>query len=335
MAPVANGFRGSGRMGGQTMKETTIEAHKLSKHFGSFTAVDEVSFFVERGSIFGLLGANGAGKSTTIRMLCGLLRPTSGTAWVAGYLVNEQPEQVKQNIGYMSQRFSLYKDLSVRENIRFFGGIYGLTEDRIREREAWTLEMAGLQGREESITAELAGGFKQRLALGCAVLHTPPVVFLDEPTAGVDPLSRRRFWELINLLAEGGTTVLVTTHYLDEAEYCDRLLLIHAGRIVAEGTPRQMKESVLQTPTLEVTCSPCIAALGLFKSQPWVRHSSVFGSSLHIQPDTSVDRQEAEERIRDLLSANRIELSGIDTIVPSLEDVFIQTIESQVAGVQP
>ena len=316
------------------MKQTAIEAHGLTKCFGSFTAVDEVSFSVERGSIFGLLGANGAGKSTTIRMLCGLLLPTSGIAWVAGYRVNEQPEQVKQNIGYMSQRFSLYKDLTVRENIRFFGGIYGLTDDRIREREAWAVEMAGLKGREDSITAELAGGFRQRLALGCAVLHAPPVVFLDEPTAGVDPLSRRRCWELINLLAEGGTTVLVTTHYLDEAEYCSRLLLLHAGRIIAEGTPRQMKDRSLDALTLEVACSPCIAALGLLKNRPWVRHASVFGSNLHIQLDTSMDRREAEERIRDLLSDNRIELSGIDTIVPSLEDIFIQTIESQATGAQ-
>ena len=334
MPPRANGSRGTGETGGPGVKQPAIEAHGLTKRFGSFTAVDGVSFFVERGSIFGLLGANGAGKSTTIRMLCGLLLPTSGTARVAGYRVNEQPEQIKQNIGYMSQRFSLYTDLTVRENIRFFGGIYGLAADQIREREAWTLEMAGLQGREESITAELAGGFKQRLALGCAVLHAPPVVFLDEPTAGVDPLSRRRFWELINLLAEGGTTVLVTTHYLDEAEYCNHLLLIHAGHIVAEGTPRQMKDSTLQAATLEVACSPCIAALGLLKSQPWVRHASVFGSSLHIQTDTSLDRREAEERITDLLSANRIELNRIDTIVPSLEDIFIQTIESQATGAQ-
>ena len=321
-------------MPGDGLKQASIEVDRLTKRFGSFTAVEEVSFSVQRGSIFGLLGANGAGKSTTIRMLCGLLRPTSGTARVAGYLVNERPEQVKQNIGYMSQRFSLYKDLTVRENIRFFGGIYGLTDDRIREREAWVVKMAGLQGSEDSITAELAGGFKQRLALGCAVLHSPPVVFLDEPTAGVDPLSRRSFWELINLLAEEGTTVLVTTHYLDEAEYCNRLLLIHAGRIVAEGTPRQLKEGVPQSPTIEVACSPCIAALGLLKSEPWVRHTSVFGSSLHIQPDSSVDPREAEKRIRHLLSDNRIELSGIDTIVPSLEDIFIQTIEKQDTGAQ-
>ena len=321
-------------MPGDGLKQASIEVDGLTKRFGSFTAVEEVSFSVQRGSIFGLLGANGAGKSTTIRMLCGLLRPTSGTARVAGYLVNERPEQVKQNIGYMSQRFSLYKDLTVQENIRFFGGIYGLTDDRIREREAWVVKMAGLRGSEDSITAELAGGFKQRLALGCAVLHSPPVVFLDEPTAGVDPLSRRDFWELINLLAEEGTTVLVTTHYLDEAEYCNQLLLIHAGRIVAEGTPRQLKEGVPQSPTIEVACSPCITALGLLKSEPWVHHTSVFGSSLHIQPDSSVDLREAEQKIRRLLSDNRIELSGIGTIVPSLEDIFIQTIEKQDTGAQ-
>jgi ABC-2 type transport system ATP-binding protein len=218
-----------------------VEARRLSRKFGSFTAVDAISFAVPRGSILGLLGANGAGKSTTIRMLCGLLRSTSGTARVAGYDINTQPELVKQNIGYMSQRFSLYQDLTVRENIRFFAGIYGLDRELASRRLAWVLELAGLAGREDQLTGELAGGWRQRLALGCAILHRPPIVFLDEPTAGVDPLSRRDFWELINRLAEEGTTVLVTTHYLDEAEYANRLLLIHAGRIVAEGSPGELK----------------------------------------------------------------------------------------------
>jgi ABC-2 type transport system ATP-binding protein len=218
-----------------------VEARRLSRKFGGFTAVDSISFAVPRGSILGLLGANGAGKSTTIRMLCGLLRSSSGTASVAGYDINTQPELVKRNIGYMSQRFSLYLDLTVRENIRFFAGIYGLDRELAESRLAWVLELAGLAGREDRLTGELAGGWRQRLALGCAILHRPPIVFLDEPTAGVDPLSRRDFWELINRLAEGGTTVLVTTHYLDEAEYANRLLLIHAGRIVAEGSPGELK----------------------------------------------------------------------------------------------
>jgi ABC-2 type transport system ATP-binding protein len=225
-----------------------VEARQLSRKFGGFTAVDSVSFAVPRGSILGLLGANGAGKSTTIRMLCGLLRSTSGTARVAGYDINTQPELVKQNIGYMSQRFSLYLDLTVRENIRFFAGIYGLDRELTESRLAWVLELAGLAGREDRLSGELAGGWRQRLALGCAILHRPPIVFLDEPTAGVDPLSRRDFWELINRLAEEGTTVLVTTHYLDEADYANRLLLIHAGRIVAEGSPGELKRLAQGSP---------------------------------------------------------------------------------------
>jgi ABC-2 type transport system ATP-binding protein len=229
---------------------SAIEARELTRKFGGFTAVDAISFTVAKGSILGLLGANGAGKSTTIRMLCGLLRSSSGTALVAGYDINTQPELIKQNIGYMSQRFSLYLDLTVRENIRFFAGIYGLTKGLAEERLDWVLDLAGLAGREEQLTGELAGGWRQRLALGCAILHRPPIVFLDEPTAGVDPLSRRDFWGLINRLAEGGTTVLVTTHYLDEAEYANRLLLIHAGRIVAEGSPGELKHQV-QTATGE------------------------------------------------------------------------------------
>jgi drug efflux transport system ATP-binding protein len=218
-----------------------VEARQLTRRFGGFTAVDSISFAVPQGSILGLLGANGAGKSTTIRMLCGLLRSTSGTARVAGFDINTQPEQVKRNIGYMSQRFSLYLDLTARENIRFFAGIYGLDRALAERRLDWVLEMAGLAGHEDRLTGELAGGWRQRLALGCAILHRPPIVFLDEPTAGVDPLSRRDFWELINRLAEEGTTVLVTTHYLDEAEYANRLLLIHAGRIIAEGSPGELK----------------------------------------------------------------------------------------------
>ncbi len=223
-----------------------IETDRLTRRFGAFTAVDGVSFAVPPGTIFGLLGANGAGKSTTIRMLCGLLRSSAGTARVAGFDINRRPEEVKRSIGYMSQRFSLYLDLTVRENIRFFGGIYGLSLERLDERLAWVAGMAGLTGREDSLTGSLSGGWRQRLALGCAVLHDPPILFLDEPTAGVDPLSRRDFWELINRLAADGTTVLVTTHYLDEAEYCNRLVLMHAGRVVAEGSPAQLKEETFR-----------------------------------------------------------------------------------------
>ena len=225
------------------MPEHAIEVKSLVKRFGGFTAVDAVSFEVERGRIFGFLGANGAGKSTTIRMLCGLLDPTSGTATVGGFDIRREPERVKRAIGYMSQRFSLYEDLSVIENIRFFGGAYGLSKRAIDARLAWVLEMAGLEGRERSLTRTLSVGWKQRLALGCAVLHEPGIVFLDEPTGGVDPISRREFWRLIYDLSEAGTTVFVTTHYMDEAEYCNRLSVMHDGKIVAIGSPRKLKET--------------------------------------------------------------------------------------------
>jgi len=224
------------------MNGFSIEVSGLTKKFGAFTAVNSVSFQVAKGEIFGFLGANGAGKSTTIRMLCGLLSPTAGGAIVGGFSVGTQPEKVKERIGYMSQKFSLYEDLTVVENIRFFGGIYGLGRSRIRTRLPWILEMAGLKGREHSLTRELAGGWKQRLALGCALLHEPEIVFLDEPTGGVDPVSRRRFWDLIYDLSVRGVTVFVTTHYLDEAEYCHRIMLMHAGEIIAGGSPRELKD---------------------------------------------------------------------------------------------
>jgi ABC-2 type transport system ATP-binding protein len=222
--------------------EYSIEVSALTKKFGGFAAVNSVSFRVGKGEIFGFLGANGAGKSTTIRMLCGLLSPTSGEATVGGFSVSKQPEKVKERIGYMSQRFSLYEDLTVAENIRFFGGIYGLSRSRLRQRLPWILDIAGLQGREGSLTRELAGGWRQRLALGCALLHEPEIVFLDEPTGGVDPVSRRRFWDLIYELSLSKVTVFVTTHYLDEAEYCNRVMLMHAGEIIAGGSPRELRE---------------------------------------------------------------------------------------------
>jgi drug efflux transport system ATP-binding protein len=228
-----------------------VRAEDLSKRFGSFWAVKGVSFAVQEGEIFGFLGPNGAGKSTTIRMLCGILAPSGGKGLVAGYDVGRQPEKVKSSLGYMSQRFSLYDDLTVEENIEFYSGIYRLSAKKQAERKAWVLEMAGLAGREKSLPKELSGGWKQRLALGCAILHEPRILFLDEPTAGVDPVSRRRFWDLIVTLAEQGTTVFVTTHYMDEAEHCHRLALINQGKLVALGSPRELKQSLSGEATLE------------------------------------------------------------------------------------
>jgi len=304
----------------------SIEVKSLTKKFGGFTAVDEVSFSVGRGAIFGFLGANGAGKSTTIRMLCGLLDPTAGTATVGGFDVGREPDRVKTVIGYMSQKFSLYEDLTVAENIRFFGGVYGLARTAVDSRLPWVLELAGLKGRERSLTRTLSVGWKQRLALGCAVLHEPEIVFLDEPTGGVDPASRRRFWELINELAERKVTVFVTTHYLDEAEYCNDIRLIHAGRIVAGGSPRELKAEVIRNPILEVASGRAVDALDILRKEPWVLETSIFGTALHV---SVAEEAEGRRLIRERLAREGIVPDRVDRIVPSLEDVFIHKIEEQ------
>ena len=306
------------------MNDNAVEVHDLTKRFGDFTAVDRLSFAVRRGEIFGFLGANGAGKSTTIRMLCGLLQPTSGTAIVGGFDINRQTEQLKLNIGYMSQRFSLYDDLTVEQNIRFYGGIYGLRGSRLEARKDWVLKMADLKGREESLTRTLSGGWKQRLALGCAILHEPRIVFLDEPTGGVDPISRRNFWELINQLSAEGITVLVTTHFLDEAEYCNDIILINAGRLIAGGSPGELKTENIKHPILEVACEPVVEALELIRVQPWALETSVFGTSLHVMASSE---EEGKARIRALLGEKGIRVNRIERIVPSLEDVFLYLLE--------
>ncbi len=311
-------------MGEGAVSGLSIDVRSLTKRFGDFTAVDGVSFGVGRGSIFGFLGANGAGKSTTIRMLCGLLDPTSGTAVVGGHDVRREPERVKRSIGYMSQRFSLYEDLTVAENIRFFGGAYGLSNKAVGRRLPWVLELSGLQGRERSLTRTLAVGWKQRLALGCAVLHEPEIVFLDEPTGGVDPASRRRFWELINTLSGRGVTVFVTTHYLDEAEYCNDIRLIHDGRIVAGGSPRQLKDEVIRNPILEVASARAVDALEALRREPWVLGTSIFGTTLHV---SVADEEEGRRLVAARLGREGIRPERVDRIVPSLEDVFIHKIE--------
>ncbi len=308
------------------MPHVAIEVTDLTKKFGTFVAVDRVNFTVNEGEIFGFLGANGAGKSTTIRMLCAILESTSGTARVGGFDINKEPERVKEHIGYMSQRFSLYEDLTVDENINFYGRVYGLTNSQIEERKKWVLEMANLKGRERSITGTLPGGWKQRLALGCAVLHRPRIVFLDEPTSGVDPVMRRRFWELINELSGEGVTVLVTTHFLEEAEYCNNIVLINAGRIIAVGSPKELKHNYIKTPILEVKCSNVIEAMSLVEKEPWSIETSVFGTHLHVTvPDEETGRRE----IARILSEKGITLTNIDRITPSLEDVFIYLLDQE------
>lgn len=306
------------------MTEAAITITGLTKRFGAFTAVDGLSFTVRRGEIFGFLGANGAGKSTTIRMLCGLLQPSAGTATVGGYDIDTQTEMVKQNIGYMSQRFSLYDDLTVEQNIRFYGGVYGLRDRRLKERMDWVVQMADLKGREGSLTRTLSGGWKQRLALGCAILHQPGIIFLDEPTGGVDPISRRNFWELISRLSGDGVTVLVTTHFLDEAEYCNDIILINAGRIIAGGSPVQLKTEHIRNPILEVSCGDVVGALEAVRREPWALETSVFGTRLHVM----VEEEEPGKRLLlHLLETLGIAVEKIERIIPSLEDVFLYLLE--------
>jgi ABC-2 type transport system ATP-binding protein len=303
-----------------------VELRNISKVFGSFSAVDDVSLTVEEGEIFGFLGANGAGKSTTIRMLCGLLAPSSGSARVLGIDVARDPEGVKRRIGYMSQRFSLYDDLTVAQNLRFFGGVYGLRGALAREREGWAIEMAGLEGKQGRLTRELPGGWKQQLALACAVLHRPRVVFLDEPTSGVDPISRRRFWALIDEMAGQGVTVFVTTHYLDEAEYCQRLALIHAGRLAALGSVRELKRVFAGRAVLEVSAPRVTEALDILGRQDWALETSVFGTRVHV---VVTDAEGGRERIQVLLEEQGNVPVSVERIVPSLEDVFIHHVADE------
>jgi len=300
-----------------------VEVEGLVKRFGAFAAVDGISFAVPRGEIFGFLGPNGAGKSTTIRMLCGILAPSAGRGAVAGLDIVRESEGIKTRIGYMSQRFSLYEDLTVAENIEFYAGIYGVTSRRLAERRRWILAMANLEERADSLTRELSTGWKQRLALGCAVVHEPQILFLDEPTSGVDPLSRRNFWELIYTVAGAGVTVFVTTHYMDEAEHCDRLGMIYGGRLVALGTPRELKEGLSEGVLLEVRAAPLMLALTAAAAAPGVREVAVFGSGLHV----TVAAAAAAGPLREALENAAVHVSAIAPIRPTLEDVFVSLVE--------
>ena len=297
----------------------SVEVENLVKRFGDFTAVDRISFQTRTGEVFGFLGPNGSGKSTTIRILCGLLHPTSGRAIVAGYDVVESPEFIRRNIGYMSQKFSLYADLTVFENLRFYAGMYGVPGSKLRGRIDWALEMAGLHGRESSPTSTLSGGWKQRLALGCAVLHRPPIVFLDEPTSGVDPLSRRLFWELIQRMSSDGVTIFVTTHYMDEAEYCNRLALMNGGKLIALGTPTELKLGSIRGSLLLLECDRLGDALEHMRGFDGVRDVAVFGNALHIVVSDAANAP----AIREALEADGISVSSLQQIRPSLEDAFV------------
>lgn len=333
------------------ISETVITVDGLTKTFGRFTAVDHLTFSIRRGAVFGFLGPNGAGKSTTIRMLCGLLKPTEGKAFVGGFDVGRNPESVRANIGYMSQKFSLYRDLTVIENLNFFGGVYGLEGGHLKKRCAAVIDSSGLAGFENSVTGTLSGAFQQRLALGCAILHTPPILFLDEPTSGIDPISRRMFWDIIRGMAADGVTILVTTHFMDEAELCDRLGFIASGKLIAIGKPEELKQKAVEEDLFELTLpSPSFAeatpdrlaeklegsaniprgkprgaslseAREKVKQIEGVRDVSYFGQNLHVFCRRGAFQAGSlEQKIREL----GLTPSGLRAINPRLEDAFIR-----------
>jgi len=302
-----------------------VEAVELSKQFDSFTAVDQVSFTVRRGEIFGFLGPNGAGKTTTIRMLLGLIVPTGGQATVLGFDIIRQVSEIQQRIGYMSQRFSLYDDLTVAENLNFFGGTYGVRRKRLQERKAYVLTMAGLHGRETELAGNLSGGWRQRLALGCAILHEPEMIFLDEPTAGVDPISRREFWELLYALSDEGRTIFVTTHYMDEAEHCHRLAFIQRGRLVALGSPEEIKLEKMRGQVMEIDCAAPEVAMGLLRKTGLFDEVSLYGALIHVVAEGA---EAHHHQVKAVLQKAGVEIRSMEIIAPSLEDVFIASVRN-------
>jgi ABC-2 type transport system ATP-binding protein len=317
-------FQAEDRCVVETANSVVVE--KLVKRFGGFVAVDSISLSVRKGEVFGFLGPNGAGKSTTIRMLCGLLKPTAGRAEVAGFDVARKPESVRQNIGYMSQKFSLYNDLKIIENLRLFAGLYSVPSGLLKDRIEWALAMSNLKGQENLITGTLPGGWKQRLALGCAVLHQPSILFLDEPTSGVDPISRRQFWDLIHHMAADGVTVFVTTHYMEEAEYCNRLALIFRGKMVALGTPTELKRNSIRGELLLVECEHLGEAMEALRKVPGVMDAAVFGNALHL---VVVNAATAEKEIQTALIQKGIMVDRIAPIRPTLEDAFVSLTTSR------
>ena len=310
--------------------DATVRVRELSRSFGDFLAVDRVSLAVGAGEVFGFLGPNGAGKTTTIKMLTGLLRPSSGEATVAGYDVVRGRKAIRRSIGYMSQRFSLYPDLTVAENIELFAGLYGVTGARYRERRAWILAMAELEDAADRVTGDLALGWKQRLALGCAVLHEPPILFLDEPTSGVDPLARRRFWDLIDGLASAGTTVIVTTHYMEEAEYCHRLALINRGRMIALDTPAGLRRG-LELPILEIETDDALAGIGALAGAPGVVEAALFGRALHVMVERGDPGGRAARRA---LAGAGLPVRRVERVRPSLQDVFVALVRAAGGAVE-
>jgi ABC-2 type transport system ATP-binding protein len=304
--------------------ETIVEARHLTKRFGELVAVRDVSFSVYRGEVFAFLGPNGSGKSTTIRMLCGILAPSEGEGRVLGFDIAREGEQVKQQIGYMSQRFALYEDLTVRENLEFYAGVYNVSGAVLRRRLDELIAMAGLDGRERQLAGQLSGGWKQRLALGCAIVHSPPLLFLDEPTAGVDPVSRRRFWTMIYSLARQGVTVFVTTHYLDEAEHANRVAMIHGGVLRALASPAELKRGSLHGRLLALDCEQPIQAVELLEGAPGVHDVALYGATVHVLIDPAV---QSPDGLSAFLAARGIAVHRVHPIDPTLEDVFISLIQ--------
>jgi len=311
-------------MSENTPDKIAVSVQNLEKKFGSFTAVNKINFSVGQGEIFGFLGPNGAGKSTTIRMLCGIIVPSSGSGTVGGYdIINEQ-YKIKQHIGYMSQKFSLYNDLTVEENINFYSGIYKIPKAEKKERFEAVINSAGLAGMENKLTSTLAAGWKQRLALGCALLHKPKIIFLDEPTSGVDPITRANFWGIIKGLAKDGVTVFITTHYMEEAENCNRMVLIYHGTIIASGSPYEMKTNYMKNEVLEITLPDAQNWLEKISKIDQVKDAALFGSNIHA---LVYDRSKAIKGIKDFLEQEKLFSSGVSKILPSLEDVFVCAIE--------
>ena len=297
-----------------------IRAHDLTKKFGSFTAVDSISFEIEEGKIIGFIGANGAGKSTTIKMLCGLTKPTSGVMEVAGFDVAKHPEKVREKIGYMSQKFSLYSDLTVKENIEFYGGVYGLSRNELKDRLSWVIEVADLKGRENLLTSDLPLGWRQRLALGCAVLHHPRIVFLDEPTSGVDPVVRDKFWQLIGQLSGEGATIIVTTHHLEEAEFCENILMMHLGRIVVNGSPEGIRKQFSDLPLFEIETAEPLKVFNMVEQESWITDAAIYGNNVHVYAET----QGPVEALDEVLKKNGIADFKIVKAAPTLEDIFVK-----------
>ncbi len=302
-----------------------VRVRGLAKYFGDFHAVDGIDFSVRRGEIFGFLGPNGSGKTTTIRMLCGVIDSSGGTAEVLGYDVGKDAERVKQRIGYMSQKFSLFEELTVDENLKFYSGIYGLSDEKFAERRAYVLRMADLEGREDEMTKNLSVGWKQRLALGCATIHEPELLFLDEPTSGVDPIARRQFWELLYEMAEHGVTLFVTTHYMDEAAHCHRLAFMFKGRLIAEGTPSEVRELMTDT-VLELSVDDAEAALGSLEGRREIKEAYLQGALLHVNIGSMTM---ADIDVAGMLSAEGIHVESVAPVEASLEDVFVHLVSSQ------